>query len=80
MHIANVGWIPLAYGRQANALFEGVLCTMLGTGRDQGITPYKSENFLLTFYAPSPFPSPRRGEGGNQGNFKCFWLIFESGQ
>jgi len=24
---------------------------------------FKSENFLLTFYAPSPFPSPRWGEG-----------------
>jgi hypothetical protein len=27
----------------------------------------KSENFLLTFYAPSPFPSPRWGEGGDEG-------------
>jgi len=27
----------------------------------------KSEDFLLTSYAPSPFPSPRWGEGGGEG-------------
>jgi hypothetical protein len=27
------------------------------------------ENFLLTFFAPSPFPSPRWGEGG-EGKFQ----------
>jgi hypothetical protein len=28
---------------------------------------FKSENFLLTFYAPSPPPSPRRLPAGRQG-------------
>jgi hypothetical protein len=30
----------------------------------------ESENFLLTFFAPSPFPSPRWGEGGGEGKFQ----------
>jgi len=33
---------------------------------------YKSENFLLTFCVPSPFPSPRWGEGGVRGKFQIF--------
>jgi hypothetical protein len=33
---------------------------------------FKSKNFLLTFYAPSPFPSPQRGEGGGEGKFQIF--------
>jgi hypothetical protein len=32
----------------------------------------ESENFLLTFFAPSPFPSPRWGEGGGEGKFQIF--------
>jgi hypothetical protein len=33
---------------------------------------FKFKNFLLTFYAPSPFPSPQRGEGGGEGKFQIF--------
>jgi hypothetical protein len=37
---------------------------------------FTSENFLLTIFAPSPFPSPRgRGEGVRE-NFKYFLLYF----
>jgi predicted ATP-grasp superfamily ATP-dependent carboligase len=32
----------------------------------------ESENFLLIFFAPSPFPSPRWGEGGGEGKFQIF--------
>jgi hypothetical protein len=32
----------------------------------------ESENFLLTFFAPSPFPSPCWGEGGGEGKFQIF--------
>jgi hypothetical protein len=32
----------------------------------------ESENFLLTFFAPSSFPSPRWGEGGGEGKFQIF--------
>jgi hypothetical protein len=32
----------------------------------------ESENFLLTFFAPSPFPSPRWGEGGGEEKFQIF--------
>jgi hypothetical protein len=33
---------------------------------------YQSENFLLTFDPPSPFPSPHWGEGGGEGKFQIF--------
>jgi hypothetical protein len=32
----------------------------------------ESENFLLTFFAPSPVPSPRWGEGGGEEKFQIF--------
>jgi hypothetical protein len=45
------------------------------------LDPYnvESENFLLTFFAPSPFPSPRWGEGGGEGKFQIFLARIMSG-
>ncbi len=48
------------------------------------ITPWRdlkllyAENFSLTNVAPSPFPSPRRGEGGGEGKFQIYLVrIFD---
>ena len=37
---------------------------------------FKSEDFLLTSYAPSPFPSPRWGEGGGEGKISNIIGLF----
>ena len=38
---------------------------------------YKSENLSLTYFAPSPFPSPQWGEEGGEGKFQLSLVRFQ---
>jgi hypothetical protein len=38
---------------------------------------YKSENLSLTYFAPSPFPSPQWGEEGGEGKFQISLVRFQ---
>ena len=46
---------------------EGAPSSGRSPGRVADSNMVQSENIPLTFYAPSPFPSPQRGVGGGEG-------------